>query len=162
MKQILAALGLAAALINPVLADTISGRVVRVADGDTITILTPAKEQIRVRLAGIDAPEHNQAFGQVSKNYLSDAVAGQEVTIEYQHQDRYGRTIGKVLIGGIDANLRQVQAGLAWWYRQYAKEQSAADRRAYEAAEDEARAARKGLWQDAEPVAPWEFRRRGK
>lgn len=77
-------------------------------------------------------------------------------------QNRYGRTIGKVLVGGIDANLRQVQAGLAWWYRQYAKDQSAADRRAYEAAENEAWAARKGLWREAEPVVPWEFRHRKK
>ena len=84
---------------------TIEGRVVGVADGDTITVLDNTNTQHKIRLAGIDAPEKKQPFGNVSKKSLSDLVYGKQVSVDYNKQDRYGRTVGKVMAEGVDANL---------------------------------------------------------
>jgi endonuclease YncB( thermonuclease family) len=96
-----------------VYADTLTGRVVKVADGDTVTVLDADNTQHRIRLQGIDAPERGQPYGKKSGQYLSEAVAGQHVTVEYSKIDRFERLVGKVLLGGQDMNVRQVQAGLA-------------------------------------------------
>lgn len=136
--------------------------VVSVTDGDTITVLTAEKKQHKIRLLGIDAPEKTQAFGQRSKQALSDLVYKKEVTIEYKEQDRYKRYLGKVLVDGKDANLEQVKAGMAWWYRQYKRSQTPEDQKAYADAEAVARGGKVGLWADKEPVPPWEFRRQKK
>lgn len=138
---------------------TIEGRVVGVADGDTLTVLKSNNRQTRVRLQGIDAPESRQAFGQVSKRNLSDLVFDREITVEYEKTDRYGRTLGKVVAFGRDVNLEQVKAGLAWHYKHYQEEQTPEDRRLYADAEAEARRARRGLWADQNPIPPWDFRR---
>lgn len=138
---------------------TLEGRVVGVADGDTITVLGADNRQARVRLQGIDAPESGQAFGQVSQRNLSDIIFDRQVVVEYEKTDRYGRTLGKVLAGGRDVNLEQVRAGLAWHYKYYQDEQSPDDRRLYADAEQEARRAKRGLWADPHPVPPWDFRR---
>ncbi len=140
-------------------AATITGRVVGVSDGDTITVLDANRTQYKIRLAGIDAPESKQAFGSRSKQNLSDLVFGKDVAVEWDKRDRYQRVVGVVLVDGHDVNLEQVRAGMAWWYRQYAKEQTLDDRRLYEQAENGAKAARRGLWVDANPVPPWEWRR---
>lgn len=140
-------------------AETTTGRVVGVADGDTVTVLDAANLQHKIRLAGIDAPEKKQAFGQRSKESLSDMVFGRTVVVEWDKQDRYGRTVGKILVNGRDVNLEQVKTGMAWWYEKYRKEQSAADQRTYAQAEQEARAQRVGLWRDSDPVPPWDWRR---
>ena len=139
-------------------AETITGLVVSVSDGDTITVLDANKVQHKIRLAGIDAPEKKQAFGNRSKESLSALAFDKTVNVETDKQDRYGRQVGKVLVNGQDVNLVQVERGMAWFYRQYQREQSPNDRRLYEAAEDAARADKRGLWRDAEPLPPWEFR----
>ena len=139
-------------------AETITGMVVGVTDGDTITVLDSGKMQHKIRLAGIDAPEKKQAFGNRSKESLSDMVFDKTVNVETEKRDRYGRQIGKVLVNGQDVNLVQVERGMAWFYRQYQREQSPNDRRLYEAAEDAAKAGKRGLWRDSEPVPPWDFR----
>jgi endonuclease YncB( thermonuclease family) len=141
-----------------ILAVTIEGRVVGVSDGDTITVLDGTKTQHKIRLAGIDAPESKQAFGQASKKHLSDLVFGREITLECGKTDKYRREVCVVLVDGQDANLAQVKAGMAWWYRQYQREQSAAQRSSYEGAETAAKAGRIGLWQETDPVPPWEWR----
>lgn len=146
------------ALACAVHAETVTGRVVGVADGDTITVLDADKIQYKIRLAGIDAPEKKQAFGNRSKESLSDMVFDKTVNVETEKRDRYGRQIGKVLVNGQDVNLVQVERGMAWFYRQYQREQSPNDRRLYEAAEDAAKAGKRGLWRDTEPVPPWDFR----
>ena len=110
-------------------------------------------------LAGIDAPEGGQAFGNTSRQTLSDEVFGKDVTVEWYKLDRYGRMVGKVLVDGRDVCLEQVKAGLAWHYKYYQGEQSLEDRKLYADAEDEARLERRGLWVDENPVAPWKFRR---
>lgn len=137
---------------------TVDGQVVGVTDGDTITVLDGQRTQHKVRLAGIDAPEKVQAFGQRSKEHLSSLVFGRQVKVETEKQDRYGRTVGKVLVDGRDANLAMVVAGLAWHYKRYEGEQSATDRLLYAAAEQEAREARRGLWHDQVVTAPWDHR----
>jgi endonuclease YncB( thermonuclease family) len=141
-----------------ILAATIEGRVVGVSDGDTITVLDGTKTQHKIRLAGIDAPESKQAFGQASKKHLSDLVFGKQVTIDCGKTDRYKREVCVVLVDGQDANLAQVKAGMAWWYRQYQKEQTPRHRAEYEAAESAAKAGRVGLWGDAAALPPWEWR----
>ena len=146
-------------LSGPILADAIEGRVVRVADGDTITVLDSSKKQHKIRLQGIDAPEKAQAFGQASKKHLSDLVFNREVIAKCGKTDKYRRQVCVVRINGQDANLAQVKAGMAWWYRKYANEQIPEDRAQYQAAEMEAQRRRLGLWHDADPVAPWEWRK---
>lgn len=142
----------------PCQADLISGRVVSVSDGDTITVLDANKVQHKIRLAGIDAPERTQAFGQRSRESLAELVANQAVIVETNKQDRYGRYVGKVLIDGQDVNVEQIRRGLAWFYRQYEQELSDSDRQRYDRAEIEARESRRGLWVDKRPVAPWDLR----
>ena len=142
----------------PCYAGTIDGRVVSVADGDTVTVLDSDNVQHKIRLSGIDAPEKAQAFGNRSKESLSDLVFSKAVTVETEKKDRYGRDVGKVLVNGVDVNLLQVQRGFAWHYKEYEREQSAGDRKLYDLAESEARASGRGLWRDTEPSPPWEFR----
>ena len=153
---------LALCLVFQVQADTLLGKVINVADGDTITVLDDTHTQHKIRLTGIDAPEKRQAFGNVSKQSLADMVAGQSVAVEWVKADRYGRKLGKVLLAGQDANLVQIKRGLAWHYKQYQREQSPTDQQSYAAAEIEARAAKLGLWRDTDPMPPWEFRHKGK
>lgn len=132
------------------------GRVVGVSDGDTITVLTEGHKQIKVRLAEIDAPEKAQAFGQRSKQALSDLVFGKTVRVEQQDMDRYRRVVGRVFIGATDVNAEQVRQGMAWVYRQYLRD------RTLLTVEKEAREARRGLWSDPHPVPPWEYRHGGR
>jgi micrococcal nuclease len=139
-------------------ADTISGRVVRVIDGDPLVLLIPGHTQERIRLAGIDCPERKQAFGTRAKQALARRVAGKEVAVEWEKRDRYGRIVGKVIVDGRDVDLALVREGMCWWYRKYAHEQTPADRGLYENAEAKARAKRLGLWRDPAPIPPWEWR----
>ena len=153
-------------------AEILQGRVVRIADGDTLTVLDADQVQHRVRLAGIDAPERAPSFGERSKQNLARLVAGKPVEVCWHKRDRYGRVVGQVWVVSpdarcqgagcpktLDAGLAQVTVGLAWHYKRYAGEQSEEDRERYSFAEVEARARRAGLWRDAEPVAPWEWRK---
>ncbi|MGZ3693679.1 MAG: thermonuclease family protein [Bdellovibrionota bacterium] len=140
------------------LADSFTGKVVAVTDGDTVKVLRPDKTLEKIRLLGIDAPEKNQDFGQKSKQALINKIAGKEVKVEFSKHDRYGRLLGKIWQGTEDVNLSQVRAGMAWHYKQYSKEQPAGDAEVYAAAEAQAKAALSGLWAGAEPTPPWEFR----
>jgi len=138
---------------------TLTGRVVSVADGDTVTVLDADNAQHRIRLSGIDAPESHQAFGARAKQNLSALVFGKDVTVLYSKTDQYGRLVGKVIVDGQDVNLAQVRAGLAWHYKEYQREQAPEDREVYARAEEEARAQHFGLWQDPNPLEPSQFRR---
>lgn len=160
MRSLLALL--LAITFNVAHAATITGRVVAVADGDTITVLDNTNIQHKIRLAGIDAPEKKQAFGNVSKKSLSDLVYGKQVDVDWQKQDRYGRTVGKVIINGLDANLEQIKRGMAWFYSKYQNELILDDRLSYLHAHESAQTANVGLWLDKEPIAPWDFRKLNK
>ncbi len=108
---------------------------------------------------GIDASEKKQPFGERSKQALSSIVYDRPVVVEYSKLDRYGRKIGKILVDGIDANLRQVEAGMAWHYKKYQAEQTTEDRALYVAAEERAKGESRGLWSVREPLPPWDWRR---
>lgn len=140
--------------ISPASADTFSGTVISVTDGDTIKVMHNGQPE-KIRLNGIDAPEHDQAFGQKAKTFTSDCCFGKIVTVEGNKRDRYGRTIGEIVLpNGIDVNHEIMKAGLAWWFRKYAPHDSD-----LEQLEQSARDRHVGLWADAHPVAPWDFRR---
>ncbi len=158
----------------PALADTLQGKVVKVVDGDTVTIVDDIGKKHRIRLAGIDAPEKDQPYGDVSTQGLVELVSGKTVTIEYEKRDRYKRIVGKVMVDPpgevfcmaldcvkkVDAGLEQIKAGLAWHYKYYQMEQSDEGRRLYSVAEREARTKQVGLWKNNEPMAPWDWRRK--
>ena len=129
------------------------GRVVKVADGDTITVLDAANNQHKIRLQGIDAPEKGQAFGKASGRFLSGLVAGREVRVAWTKRDRYGRILGTVFVDGKDVNLEMLKAGFAWHYKKFDSTP------AYAQAESEARAAKRGLWQEKNPIEPEAFRK---
>ena len=143
------------------LADLNAARVLAVKDGDTVTVLVNSSQQMDVRLEGIDAPEHGQPFADASKEHLSGLVSGKDVSLECTGLDEYSRLVCKTLLpNGEDADLDQIKAGLAWHYKQFQRRQSATDRATYGAAEDAARRAHIGLWADAHPVQPQDFRHR--
>ena len=138
----------------------IQGKVVSVADGDTITVLDAEKTQHKIRLQGIDAPEKAQAFGAKSKQALYEMVHGKTVQVSFEKSDKYGRILGKVLLDGQDICHQQIKAGLAWHYKKYQNQQPLVDRDAYSASETAAKSEKLGLWSDPQPVAPWDFRKR--
>lgn len=135
------------------------GQVTNIADGDTLTVLASNKTAFKIRLLGIDAPESGQAFGKYCKEQLGRLTNGKTVQVEAYKQDRYGRVVAKVRVNNSDVGLALLRQGCAWHYVAYAKEQSPTDSKAYAKAEKQARDAQKGLWQDANPVAPWDYRR---
>ena len=156
MRLLLLSLALLAPLAY---AETLTGRVVGIADGDTITVLDSTNDPHKVRLAGIDAPEKGQAFGNAAKQNLASMVAGKAVSVEYVKFDRYQRLVGKVTVNGSDVQLEQLRAGLAWWYKKYERDQSPRDRATYASVEQGAQEAKRGVWRDKDPVPPWEWRR---
>jgi endonuclease YncB( thermonuclease family) len=149
---------------------TLAVKVTSIADGDTINVVDAKGRRHRIRLSGIDAPEMGQPFGAKSRQSLAGMALGKPAWIEWSKVDPYGRLVAKVLIpppgcalpctARIDVNLAQLEAGMAWFYRHYQNEQPKADRSAYAAAESRARERKAGVWSEARPVPPWEWRRR--
>jgi endonuclease YncB( thermonuclease family) len=147
--------------------------VVGISDGDTLTARCGAPgayQQVKVRLSGIDAPEKRQAHGERARQALAGLVFQRWARLNCPKTDRYGRSICSVWVAPasgpngprtLDAGLALVTQGMAWWYRAYARDQAPQARGQYEFAEREARVKRAGLWRDANPTAPWEWRRGG-
>lgn len=131
-----------------------TARVVGITDGDTITVLTPTLEEVKIRLYGVDAPERKQAFGTKAREFLASLVFGQDVIIHPTGRDLYGRTVAKVFINGRDVGLTCIEYGYCWWYRDYAKNETL-----YKKAQEKASKQELGLWADDNPVAPWKFRK---
>jgi endonuclease YncB( thermonuclease family) len=129
----------------------LAGRVIGVADGDTLTVLVHSRA-MRVRLVEIDAPEKRQAFGKRSAQSLAEIRMNRPARVVTQGRDRYDRVLGRVYCAGVDANAEQVRRGMAWVFDRYAT-----DARLY-AVQDDARGSQRGLWADAHPVAPWAWR----
>jgi endonuclease YncB( thermonuclease family) len=173
MKQVLIALCLSLIPLA-VWADSLQGKVIKVADGDTVTIVDDRGKKHRIRLAGIDAPEKDQPYGDVSTQGLAELVSDKTVTIEYNKLDRYKRIVGKVLVDPpgevfcmtldcvkkIDAGLEQIKKGLAWHYKKYQGEQTEKDRLLYSEVEKQSISTKVGLWMNNEPMAPWDWRRK--
>ena len=147
---------LVCACLAPVAAQRFAGRVLEVTDGDTVIVARDVGragfEARRIRLFGIDAPEGTQPYGAESTAALSRLVMGKVIDVDMKDVDQYGRLVATVSVGGADVNEALVCAGAAWHYAQYS------DSAALAAAERDARASRRGLWQSASPQAPWLFR----
>lgn len=152
MKRLAVAVALASAALCAQ-ADVLTGRVVAVLDGDTIKLLDASNREYRIRLAEIDAPEKAQPYGQVSKQSLSDLAYDREAKADCKTSDRYGRNVCTVFVSDDNVNARQVERGMAWVYRQYAPKTSP-----LLLLEAKARLSGAGLWQDRQPVPPWEWR----
>ena len=129
---------------------------VKIADGDSLTALSPSLQQLKCRLYGIDAPEKKQAFGQASKLSLAQLSFGRTAHIDIVGRDRYGRSLCRIAVAGVDVNKEQLVRGMAWMYRRYAKDRSYSD------AESKAQSRRVGIWHEARPVPPWDFRKAGR
>lgn len=137
----------------PKVIDTLTGKVIGVTDGDTIKVLVN-RQTVKVRLEGIDAPESSQSFGANSKLALSKMVFGKTVTVKKTGEDRYGRTLGIIMVGNVDANAKMIEDGWAWHFKKYNDEERLAK------LELLARKAKSGLWADANPLPPWDYRAR--
>lgn len=130
----------------------ISGKVIKVADGDTFTILADGNQQIRIRLHGIDAPEKNQDFSRVSMEHLTELIMHKEVRVYPKRKDPYRRIVGIVKVGETNVNEAMLKTGLAWHYTEYDKNPEWAEM------ERLARQQKIGIWSHKSPVPPWEFR----
>ena len=152
MQHILVALALAMviAFSSPACAD-LTGQVINIAEGDNMTVIID-KQWVRVRLAGIEAPEINQPFGMRSRKSLSDLCFWQQVVVTPKGKDQYGRMLAKVRCGDVDAGTEQVKRGMAWIYDQYVKDAS------LKPIQEEAKAAKRGLWSDPYARPPWQWR----
>ncbi|MBI2355505.1 MAG: thermonuclease family protein [Deltaproteobacteria bacterium] len=162
MRTLLAACALVLLLVaDSLAARTIAGVVRAVYDGDTVLLATREESRLKVRLYGIDAPETRkpdkpgQPFGEVAKRTLMYKVMGRRVTAEVVDSDQYHRAVAVIRHAGRDINREMVAEGMAWAYRQYLHGPYASE---YIGAEEGARARHKGLWRDANPQPPWEFR----
>jgi micrococcal nuclease len=133
-------------------APALAHQVIGIADGDTLTLLVDEKP-LKIRLANIDAPEKAQPFGERSKQSLSELCVGKDARYQEQDIDRYGRTVAVVTCGGVEVNRAQVERGMAWVYAKYNKDLTLPGLAAM------AQKERRGLWADAGPIPPWEFRR---
>jgi|CXWL01.1.fsa_nt_gi endonuclease YncB( thermonuclease family) len=140
----------------PSFAEELTGKIVAIADGDTVTLLTPQMEEIKIRLAAIDAPEKDQPFGQKSKQMLSDLIFNRQVRLDAIDTDKYGRTVGHIYLADSDINMLMVSQGGAWAYRQYLGPNDSA----FIQAEESARNDKAGLWalQEDQIMPPWEWR----
>lgn len=144
----------------PLQAVNVSGRIVGISDGDTLTLLDARRVQHKIRPIGIDAPEKRQAFGKRAKSALSALAYGRHAEADCRKFDRDKRRLCVVYVDGRDIGLEQVKAGMAWWFRRYAKEQTLQERIDYEKTELRAKRHRDGLWSDPNPIPPWEWRHR--
>lgn len=126
--------------------------VVGISDGDTVKVRCGEAEEEKVRLVQIDAPEKKQAFGTKAKEALSDLAFRKNIQLERSGTDRYKRTLGRLILDGADLNFEMVRLGFAWCYLKYLTDESCL------AIEADARQHRRGLWADASPIPPWEFR----
>ena len=149
-------------LSTHVSAEMLTGRIIGVSDGDTITLLDAAHISHKIRVAGIDAPEKKQPFGEKAKTSLSTLAYNRTADADCRKTDRYRRKVCVVFVGGKDVGLEQIKAGMAWWYQQYAKEQTHQERIDYEHAESQAKRHRYGLWSGPNPTPPWEWRHPGR
>lgn len=142
--------------------DTITVKVVGISDGDTITVLTVNKQQLKVRLAGIDAPERSQAYGMRARKHLADHIYGKIVELETRGTDKYKRTLGVVFFNQQDINELMIKDGYAWFYSKYAASQPEEEAGRYAEAEDEAKSDELGLWAGKDPMPPWVYRKEQK
>jgi endonuclease YncB( thermonuclease family) len=153
MKKMLFMLFLLASCSLTTEKEVISGKVISVADGDTMTILTADKKQIKIRMLGIDAPERGQDFGTVARQQLNNLCYGKTVTVENKGEDQYGRVLGVVYVDGMNVNEYMVRNGLAWYYRHFVNDPR------LDSLELLARKDKVNIWSMKKPIPPYEFRK---
>ena len=141
----------------PLTAHAWMAKVVSVTDGDTIKVYNVEQGQVKIRMYGIDTPEKAQPYGKAAGMYLASLVAGATVEVESVTTDRYGRTVGIVWDSETNINQEMVRSGYAWVYRRYCDKSFC---EYWLALENEAKMDKIGLWQEPDPVQPWEWRRR--
>lgn len=143
------------AMATTAYAADVTCKVVAISDGDTFTCLTDARQQIKIRMAEIDAPEKDQPYGQKAKNSLSDLAFGKLARLDVQETDRYGRSVARVYVGSTDVNTELVKQGAVWVYRQYNRDKSLIP------LEDQAKATKRGLWAlpEDQRIPPWDWRK---
>ena len=139
--------------------DALTVKLVSIQDGDSFIARARDGELLRIRIAGIDAPEKGQPYADVARQHLHDLIDGQTLRIEPIKDDPYGRKVANVYVDERDVGLAQIEAGLAWHFKRFAADQSAQQRRAYARAEQRARDERIGMWREANLVEPWRYRR---
>jgi endonuclease YncB( thermonuclease family) len=144
--------------VNITTAAELNGKVIRISDGDTITVIQD-RTQYKIRLYGIDCPESHQDFGTRAKQFTSDLVFGKLVKVVQQDMDRYGRTIGIVYIGGVCVNQEIIKNGFAWLYQRYCNKPICQE---WGKLEQQARISKIGLWSHPNPIPPWDFRKGNK
>lgn len=133
---------------------TLKGKVIKVSDGDTITILTADNTQVKIRLSGVDCPESKQDFGTKARQFTASFCFGKTVKVQVIGQDRYNRSLGMVfLVDGQCLNKELLRAGLAWHYKYFDDSKELAQ------LEQLARDKKIGIWSMEDPVAPWDFRK---
>ena len=131
-----------------------TGKVIKISDGDTITLLLKGNQQKKIRLAEVDCPESGQAFGKNAKQFTSAQVFGKTVSFVETKTDRYGRSIAKVYYDdGKYLSKELIKAGMGWWYFSYSKDASLGK------IQENAQYRKVGLWQDVNAVAPWDYRK---
>ncbi len=140
-------------------ADELTGRVIDIASGDSISIVDLSGVEYKVRLSGIDAPEKQQPFGPESRKSLADLVYGKEVTVTWIKRDYHKRVVGKVMLNKVDINLEQVKRGMAWVFKHFVDDPYSQDQADYADAQEVAESRHLGLWSQKDPIPPWEFRR---
>ncbi len=144
-------------LLIPDLSCRTKGKVIKVSDGDTVHVLDAEKQTHKIRLAGIDAPEKGQAYGQAARKFLAKRINQKTVCVDWHKRDKYQRLVGVIRYEGRDVNLDIVKAGYAWHYKKYQKEQTPPDRVLY--AQAKARSDVIGLWSEPNPVNPSNWRK---
>lgn len=141
-------------LINVSFAQVITGKVVRVKDGDTIVILDSKNKQHTIRVAAIDCPEKSQPYGKEAKWFVSDEIYRKSVEVDVLKKDRYGRSIANIFYSGKNLSVELLKKGYAWHYKKFSKN------RFFQSLEDKSRKNKKGLFKQSNPIEPWEYRRK--
>ena len=157
MRKLLHSIVLLLVISSASQASELTGKVIGISDGDTFTLLTADKQQVKIRLAEIDAPESGQPYGNKSKQALSGLIFSKDVRVVVQTTDRYGRTVGRPYVGDMDVCEEMVRAGAAWAYREYLRDKGLLT------IEAEAKAGKRGVWglSEAQNMPPWEWRQSG-
>lgn len=138
--------------------DSYEAELVRVFDGDSLIVHRSSGKEVEIRIHAIDAPERRQPYADASRHALRERLSREQITVVEHSRDRYDRVIAKLVVDGRDVGLDQIERGFAWHYKQYASQQSRADRERYAAAEKKAKANRIGLWADETAIPPWRYR----
>src|SRR5829696_3396615 len=161
MKILIVVLAIAASgFLSEVQASSLFGRVIEVNSGDVITV-SNLNRPVRVKLLGVDAPEMDQAFGDVARKHLSDLIYDKSVLVEYSGISAGGSLAGRVLLNNADIGAQMIRDGAAWFDPNNLSRLSETDREVYQQSEKAARSERRGLWQAENPRAPWEFVKAG-